>query len=66
MFLKSFPDGGCNGWTISEFGPLYIPAKGSVVGMKSGNTVAVSERDRVGTEKETDIAWRFGSAGGTV
>ncbi len=33
LVLKSFPDGGCNGWTISEFGPLYIPAKGSVVGM---------------------------------
>ena len=30
LVLKSFPDGGCNGWTISEFGPLYIPAKGSV------------------------------------
>ena len=28
LVLKSFPDGGCNGWTISEFGPLYIPAKG--------------------------------------
>lgn len=33
---------------------------------ESGNTVAVSERDRVGTEKETDIAWRFGSAGDSV
>lgn len=33
LVLKSFPDNGCNGWNISEFGPLYIPVKGSVVGM---------------------------------
>ena len=43
---------------------LFIYRPKAACRNESGNTVAVSERDRVGTEKETDIAWRFGSAGG--
>ena len=59
LVLKSFPDGGYQ----RVWASLYTGQRQRGRN-ESGNTVAVSERDRVGTEKETDIAWRFGSAGG--
>ena len=37
IVVESYPFNKELGWSIAEFGPLYIPAKGSVVGMDSLN-----------------------------
>ena len=37
MSLRCFPDDARIGWTIQEFGPLYVPAKGGVAEMDARN-----------------------------
>lgn len=59
IVVKSYPDHECLDWTIAEFGPFYIPKKGSVLKMTPlnkllyGNVIEWEQKEKMTLRRDT-------------
>ena len=63
IVMDAFPWDGRLGWTIQEFGPLPVPAKGQVVKIDTLSCFALRKIDPLGAEEETAAKRRGGMSG---